>query len=145
MSGECIPLRRRVLDALAAAGTWVARADLDGFTHCAPALDDTLADLVIDGTAEYRQHAGYRLVGDALARDALRRLHASPQDHRVVLGADEGAKGMRLAFAQRVPAVGLVHWVMHLPPIDDADAALARSLGVMQIFQDSKAPPEASA
>lgn len=145
MSGECIPLRRRVLDALAAAGTWVLRADLDGLTNCAPALDDTLADLVIDGTAEYRQHAGYRLVGDALARDALRRLHASPQDHRVVLGADEGAKGMRLAFAQRVPAVGLVHWVMHLPPIDDPDAALARSLGVMQIFQSSKTPPEAAA
>lgn len=145
MSGECIPLRRRVVDALGAVGTWVPRGDLNGLTSCALALDDTLADLVIDGAAEYHQHAGYRLVGDALARDALRRLHASPQDHRVVLGADEGAKGMRLAFAQRVPAVGLVHWVMHLPAIEDPDAALARSLGVMQIFQDSKPPPEAAA
>lgn len=144
MSGTPIPLRRRVIDTLAAAGTWVPRLDLDGLTQCRPALDDTLADLVIDGVAEHRQHSGYRLVGDPLARAALQRLQASPEDHRVVLGQDNGAKGMRVAFAQRVPTVGLVHWVMELPAIEDADQSLARSLAVMQIFQQSR-PPEATA
>ena len=144
MTGECIPLRRRVIELLAGAGSWVPRLELDRLTECRPALDDTLADLVIDGVAEHRQHSGYRLVGDPLARAALQRLQASPEDHRVVLGRDDGPKGMRLAFAQRVPAVGLVHWVMDLPAIEDADQALARSLAVMQIFQQSS-PPEAAA
>jgi hypothetical protein len=62
--------RTHVLNILMDAGTWVAREDLSPVSTCVPALDDALAELVVEGLVEYRQNVGYRLVASQLSRRA---------------------------------------------------------------------------
>lgn len=52
------PLRNKVLRVLLTQGTWVERAAFNTLTTCQPALDDVLADLVIEGHAEFKRHVG---------------------------------------------------------------------------------------
>ena len=107
-----VALRRGVLDCLALAGGWVPRADLDGLTTCATALDDVLADLVVQNQVVFKLGIGYRLAGDPLVRGAMRSMARGGQN-RAVMGMQqkvpEGAQ-LRLGVAQRAqrPLVGAV-------------------------------------
>lgn len=65
------PARQVLLERLMDAGTWVSPHELtDGISTCRPAVEDAVADLVIEGKAEYREHVGYRLAGSVLQRRA---------------------------------------------------------------------------
>lgn len=67
------PLRRVMLERLVIEGTWVSGAELaDGLSSSPLAIEDALADLVIEGQAEFRQHVGYRLKGTVTTRRAAK-------------------------------------------------------------------------
>lgn len=126
------PLRSAVLDVLARAGTWVPRTDLDRLTTCAPALDDVLADLVVEGLAEFQQFVGYRLAISPLARQALQKLKLQPQDTRSVQAQTiekNGRSQVRLGVAERRADLGgqVVTYDMTLPVCDTPAAALAQA------------------
>lgn len=127
-----VPLRSAVLDALAQAGTWVARPTLDKLTTCAPALDDVLADLVVEGRVEFQQFVGYRLAISPLARKALQKLKLNPQDRRAVEAETVEKRGksqVRMGVAERCPGLGgaVVTYDMALPVCDTPQAALKQA------------------
>jgi hypothetical protein len=137
MSGRT--LRADVLDALAGAGTWVAREALDALTTCAPALDDVLADLVVEGRAEFRQFVGYRLALSPLARQSLQKLKQEPLVRRVVSAytAEKNGRSMvRVGVAERRADLGgaVVTYDMALPVCDSPDAALAQAQAWMHFL-----------
>lgn len=72
VGGHCTrPLRSLFLNRLIAAGTWVKRETLvDGSSSIPDVIEDALADLVVEGKAEYRADMGYRLAGSVQARRA---------------------------------------------------------------------------
>lgn len=74
--GVCArPLRSVVLERLVDAGTWVDGPALaHGCSSSPMAIEDTLADLVIEGKAEFRQAVGYRLAGTPQSRRAAQML-----------------------------------------------------------------------
>lgn len=69
------PLKTVLLRRLMASGTWMRRAELTQGCSTSPlAIEDALADLVIDRQAVYRDDVGYRLSGTPLARQAAKTL-----------------------------------------------------------------------
>lgn len=84
-------LKTRMLERLIDSGTWMVRRDLvAGLSSSPPAIEDALADLVIEGKAEFRQQGGYRLAGGALERRAAYLLR-SERSCRAVFGQQGGA------------------------------------------------------
>ena len=134
--GTRIKLSDRVRDALIEAGAWVMREDLDSLTTCAPALDDALADLVIAGTVEYREWAGYRIVGSELVRKALRQLNRNPRLSRCVV-ARQADRQFTLGIAERRVDVGLVSYELELPPAADEDAELAQAQALAHFWNNN--------
>jgi hypothetical protein len=112
-------LRRRVLEALLSQGPWVQRCALDGLTGCAPALDDVLADLVVEGVAEFKPSLGYRVCGGPLVREVHLRMLCDPQAcrHTVALErATDAGPQIVAAMALRMPDGGTVAFALELPP-----------------------------
>jgi biotin operon repressor len=65
------PLRRVMVERLIDSGTWCSGVELAAGLSASPvAIEDALADLVIEGQAEFRQAEGYRLAGGVQARRA---------------------------------------------------------------------------
>lgn len=126
----------RVRDELIASGTWVARARLGHLSSSVVALDDALADLVIEGRAEFREAVGYRIAGTELTRGALRRLHRHPELNRVVLAKQKDLQ-LRLGVAERRQAIGLVSYEMELPPAADPESALAQAQTFLNYWNDN--------
>lgn len=138
MSG--IPLRRRLLARLVQRGTWVERDELvAGLSNCPPAIDDALADLVLDGQAEFRPAVGYRLAGTELAREAARLLvagrtrrgvAAKPVGHEYRVGVAERRGGdlglVMFELAIPMPPAGPDALAAHLKQVD-AVLAFAQS------------------
>lgn len=116
----------QVRDALIAAGTWVTRRDLAGLTTSTVALDDVLADLVIDGRAEFRQAVGYRIAGTELTRKALQQLVRRPHLNRFVI-ARQVERRFSLGIAERRAEIGLVSYEMELPEAEDDAGAIAQA------------------
>lgn len=55
------PLKTVMLERLVASGAWMTRQDLAQGASCSPwAIDDALADLVLEHKAVYRAGVGYR-------------------------------------------------------------------------------------
>lgn len=77
-----VPLATRLVRRLIERGTWVNRADLADLTTCAPALDDALADLVVLGQIEHRQHVGYRFAASEVQRRAAQGLLQQRREHK---------------------------------------------------------------
>lgn len=132
------PLRRVVLGALASAGTWVARADLDRLSTCAPALDDVLADLVAEGRAEHQPAAGYRLALSPLARQALQQLQQEPGLQRALKAKTfekNGRSLVRIGVAERRAelAGGAVTYDAELPVCEGPAAALEQAQAFMDL------------
>lgn len=136
------PLRSRVLRVLLVQGPWVERAALNRLTTCEAALDDVLADLVIDGHAEFKKYVGYRLCGGPLVRQARLQLLANPALLRAV-AADtlelDGGSQVVMGVAERRPELGgaVVVYQMELPPCGSPGAALAQSQALVVWLQSN--------
>lgn len=82
-------LKTRILDRLIDGGDWMNRAALAAGLSSSPvAQDEALADLVIEGRAEYLKGKGYRLAGGVLQRRAAQLLRRK-RLCRAVLGHQE--------------------------------------------------------
>lgn len=128
------PLRTRALDRLIDAGTWVGRDELAALTTCAPALDDALADLVIEGLAQHHPHNGYRLAAPATARRAAQIQRRSGKRLAVVGAA--GAKAYHVGVAEERPDVGLVLYEMEIPNPPPGPQALQQHLAQVWAVMD---------
>lgn len=83
-------LKNQMLERLIDCGSWMMRRELvAGLSSSPPAIEDALADLVIEGKAEFRQQGGYRLAGGALERRAAYLLRQE-RTHRAVYGQQVG-------------------------------------------------------
>jgi hypothetical protein len=107
-------LKDVMLGRLMDSGTWMDREALAaGASLCSLAIDDALADLVLEGKAEYRQGVGYRLRGTDLARQACKKLRDEGLS-RAVLGRQ--VKGeYRVGVAERHDTLNLVMYELALP------------------------------
>jgi hypothetical protein len=95
----------RILDTLTEVGTWRSRPELKDAHDCSEvALDDALADLVMDGHINYRENVGYRLAGTTLARRALqmasRERRTNPKRRRFMTRNFFHEGAMRIGFAE---------------------------------------------
>lgn len=97
-----------------ASGTWMNREQLsDGASSSPAAIDDALADLVLEKKADYRQGVGYRLAGGQMAREAGKVL-ARDGTRRSMAGAmvkDE----YRVGVAERTDTLGVLMFELALP------------------------------
>lgn len=124
---SAVPLRRRLLGRLVQRGTWVEREELvAGLSSSVPALEDALADLVLEGLAEFRQAVGYRLAGTELAREAARLLVRN-RVQRGVAGRQVGHE-YRVGVAERRGSTGLVMFELAMPMPEPGPDALAGHL-----------------
>ena len=108
-------------------GTWMQRDALAANASSSPAaIDDALADLVLDGLAEYRMAIGYRLAGTVMTRKALRLMRAK--------GARRGVYGQqvkgeyRVGVAEQYDVLGLVMYELALPMPEAGPEGLAQHL-----------------
>lgn len=134
------PLRTKVLRLLLTQGTWVPRDALNRLTACQPALEDVLADLVIEGHAEFKRHVGYRLQGGPQVREARVQLMNDPALRRAVASAevqtDAGAQ-LVMGVAERRPELGgaVVTYQMELPVCGSPSELLAQATSLMGHFK----------
>lgn len=120
-------LRDRVRDVLVDGGSWVHRSDFAHLTTCAVALDDVLADMVVDGVAEFKTGSGYRLLASDLVRKAMRQLYRKPDLKRVVITRQLNRQ-ISMGIAERRASVGVVMYELQLPPAKDDDEALDQAV-----------------
>ena len=107
------PLKTRMLDRLVAANGWVVPQVLvEGLSTSPVAIEDALADLVVEQLAEFMPAAGYRFKATYLCRQAARQLVQS-DDRRVVLARPDG-NTFRVGVAQRM-ASGLMVYELEMP------------------------------
>lgn len=100
--------RTHVLNILMDAGTWVHREDLSPASTCVPALDDAVAELVMEGLVEFRQNVGYRLVASQLSRRAAQLMR-----RRRVPAAAVAARGSSCRFQVGVCETVVGRVVLH--------------------------------
>lgn len=127
MSGRparVLPLRSQVLRHLVEAATWVPRRELDPLTTCRLALDDVLAELVVQKRVEFRPAVGYRLAGDLLVRRAMQSMQREGSKRAVCALQAKGQ--IRAGVAQVVNGVA-VAYLVELPPAETAVEQLAQA------------------
>jgi len=108
------PLKAAMLERLARSGSWVAGPELAaGLSSSQMAIEDALADLVVEQLAEYKAAVGYRLKGTALCRQALRLLKTEG-GARAVCARPLGAE-YRVGVAEALADLGLVMYELALP------------------------------
>lgn len=125
------PLKAVMLERLMDCGTWMARAALaQGASTSPAAIDDALADLVIEKKAEYREAVGYRLAGTEMTRAAAKKLRAEglarsvcgrqvKQEYRVGVAEQRGALGLVMyELAMPMPPAGPEFVAQHLRQVD---------------------------
>jgi hypothetical protein len=115
-------LRTALVNALIDAGTWMGRDELQAGQSCSViALDDALADLVMEEQVDFRANVGYRLAGTNVCRRAAQLMRREGKKAAVV-GAPH-KDGYRVGVAEHRAAVGLVMYELALPaPAPDEDA-----------------------
>jgi hypothetical protein len=128
-------LATRLLDALIDAGTWMSRLELQARQECSViALDDALADLVMEGLADFRANVGYRLAGSNVCRCAAQLMRRDGK-RAAVVGVPH-QDGYRVGVAEQRAAIGLVMYELAMPlPAPDQDALqvhLEQMSGVME-------------
>ena len=107
-------LKDVMLGRLMDSATWMTREQLaDGASTSPLAIDDALADLVLEGKAEYRQAVGFRLKGTDLARQALKKLRYEGLS-RAVLGRQVKDE-YRVGVAEKRDILNLVMYELALP------------------------------
>ncbi len=133
-----VSLRARALNRLMEAGSWLGREQLQALTTCQSALDDVLADLVVDQQVEFRPHGGYRLVGTPAARRAAQLMRRS--DRKAAAVVLRGREFVHVGVAEHRAVVGLVWYELAIPHPDPDLNALERQLeqlgGVIAFVND---------
>lgn len=128
VGGACTrPLRSQLLNRLIASGTWVKREKLvDGCSSIPAVIEDALADLVVEGKAEYRADMGYRLAGSAQSRRAAWLLRQRKAKRAVF--AEPVGKEYRVGVADLVQRGGLdlVMYDMSFPMPEPGPDSLAQ-------------------
>ncbi len=110
-SRQLLPL---FLDRLMRAGTYLLREELVGdASHCLPAIEDALADLVTLGHATYKPGMGYRLAGSALVRRAAQLRLA--QGTRTGMAARQHKEEYRVGVVTERDGLGLVMYELAMP------------------------------
>lgn len=140
-------VRQRVFSTLVDAGNWVKRQDLAKVSGVKSAIEDALADLVLEERVEFSPAMGYRLAGGEQVRDAARALRASykkgsdcgPMTRAVSVGAPTGHGDRVMGVAElRALSPGaapeLVLYRMVIP--GQKDASLADELAFANRFFD---------
>lgn len=130
MSQGYVSTRTRALNMLIDAGTWVSRDELDALSACTPAVDDALADLVVEGLAEHRENAGYRLAATPAARRAALLLRKT--GNRTVAVGQPGKDFYSVGVADTLPNVGLVLYELQVPNPEPGPEALQQHLAQVQ-------------
>lgn len=133
------PARQVLLERLMEAGTWVSPDELvESVSTCRPAVEDAVADLVIEGKAEYREHVGYRLAGSVLQRRAAK-LMREQRTRRHAYGEKAGNE-YRLAVVRQVPAdargLDLVMYELSVPMPEDPTESLKAQQRLAQTVAD---------
>lgn len=126
------PLRTKVLRLLLTRGSWVQRDAFNPLATCQPALEDVLADLVIEGHAEFKRYAGYRLLGGAQVREARVQLMTDPTLLRAVAAAEvqtDAGQQLVMGVAERRAELGgaVVTYQMELPVCGSPSELLAQA------------------
>lgn len=139
VGGMCTrPLRSIFLERLMDAGTWCSRDELAAGASSSPvAVEDALADLVIEGKAEYRSDMGYRLAGSVIQRRAVK-LMRSDKTARGIYGEQLGQE-FRIGVAEQVQRNGLdlVMYELSFPmPEQGTPESLARQQQLVQALID---------
>lgn len=139
-STSAVPLRTKVLRVLLTQGTWVDRTALNHLTTCQPALDDVLADLVIDGHAEFKKFAGYRLCGGPQVRAARVQLMTDPALVRAVSAVEQQTDAgpqLVMGVAERLPELGgaVVTYQVALPVCGSPSELLAQAQALAGFFK----------
>lgn len=139
--GTARALKAGLMERLMAAGTWMSRDELvAGLSTCVPAVEDSLADLVLEGKAEWRQGSGYRLAGTLLARRAAQLLLSTGTQRSVQ--AMQHKTHYRIGVAERRPDQCLVMYEIALPMPEPGPDALRQHLAqvdaVMKHMNDVK-------
>jgi len=129
-TGEYTPARKRAVDLLVRAGTWVSRAELSTLSTCVPAVDDALADLIVEGVAEYRENVGYRLAGTPAARRAAQLMAKSGR--RAAAVGVPGPDFYRVGVAEQRAQLGLLMYELALPNPEPGPAALQKHLAQVE-------------
>jgi hypothetical protein len=115
-------LRDYLTLALIDGGTWMGRAELQAARECSDvALEDALADLVVDGVVDYRKNVGYRLAGTGACRRAAQLMRR--EGKRAAVVGVPGKEGYRVGVAEDRAEIGMVMYELALPlPGPDEDA-----------------------
>lgn len=129
MAATLRPLKPVMLERLTDAGTWLSREELVAdLSNCMPAIEDALADLVLEGHADYREGSGYRLAGTFLARQAAKQLRA--KGTRYAVRAAQHGQHFRVGVAEVMPRLGLVMYELSMPLPDAGPEALDKQLAI---------------
>lgn len=130
-----VPLRGRMLDLLVDAGTWVSRDELNTLSTCEPAVDDAIADLMVEGLAIYRENVGYRLAATEASRRAAQLQRRTGR--RVAAVGLQGPNNYVVGVAKTVPDLGLVLYELQVPNPEPGADALAHLQRVVHGVIDS--------
>ena len=94
--------------------TWMSREELAQGVSTSPlAIDDALADLMLEAKAEYRQAVGYRLKGTELSRQAMKQLRA--QNLARSICGRQVKDEYRVGVAEKRDILNLVMYELALP------------------------------
>lgn len=113
-------LKDLMLERLMLATGWTSGPDLaEGLSTSEPAIEDALADLVIEGKADFKEAVGYRLKASVLCRHAARMLKT--QGTRLAVkghpfeGNGKTADTYRVGIAEQRDDIGLVMYELEMP------------------------------
>lgn len=127
-------LKDRMLNRLLGARGWLQGADMaEGLSTSQPAIEDALADLVLEELAEFKLATGYRLKATALCREAMRTLKRTKKQ-RAICGHPFG-NVYRVGVAEHREGLGLVMWELEVPnPPDGPDFLTLQMRQINQIL-----------
>lgn len=131
-------LKDQMLERLMTASGWLTPVAMAaGLSTSRMAIEDALADLVVEQSADYKPAAGYRLKGTVLCRQALRLLKTHGGTRAVRGHPAEGV--YRLGVAEARADLGLVMYELALPlPPDGPDHLRLHLLQVDAILKFTK-------
>ena len=131
------PLRPQLLERLIDAGTWCSREELTAGTSSSQlALEDCLADLVVDGVAEYRKDAGYRLAGGVMARRAAQLMRRERLTRAVCANPMGGEYRVGVAERKDCESLDMVMYELALPMPEPGPGGLAEHMRQVQAVMD---------
>ena len=107
-------LKERMLNRLLGATGWTLGPVLaEGLSTSQPAIEDALADLVLEGCADFKAASGYRLKGTELCRQAMRTL--KHQRKRRAIAGQAFDDVYRVGVAELRADLGLVMYELEFP------------------------------